>query len=71
MIKTWEDAMRADGDPWRLSEECYMQAEIDDCRAKIAELEANERAYTTIIGERSYQEVADDLKRLEAWEKNK
>ena len=34
------------------------------------DLEANERAYTAIIGERSYQEVADALKRLDAWEKN-
>ena len=38
--------------------------EIDYLRAKVAELESNERAYTTTIGDRSYQEVADDLKRL-------
>ena len=42
----------------------YMQAEIDELRGKVAELEANERAYTAFIGARSYQEVADDLKRL-------
>lgn len=40
-----------------------------DMQAKLSELEANERAYTRLVGKRSYQEVADALKRLEAWER--
>ena len=64
-IKTW--VARQKGDPW-ISTIGAMLEEIDELRVKVAELEHNERAYTAIIGERSYQEVADDLKRLDDWE---
>ena len=67
MIKTWEERIKDDAHDFHTPQ--AMQAEIYELRAKIAELEANERTYTKIIGERSYQEVADDLKRLDAWGK--
>lgn len=40
------------------------QAEIDAKDARIAELEANEKAYERILGPKSYQELADEIARL-------
>jgi hypothetical protein len=53
--------LRASGDP---TEEIWAY-EIDSLRTRIAELEANEKAYEEIIGKKTFQEVADRIREME------
>jgi hypothetical protein len=53
--------LRASGDP---TEEIWAY-EIESLRTRIAELEANEKAYEEIIGKKTFQEVADRIGELE------
>jgi hypothetical protein len=43
-----------------------LERAISALKARIAELEANEKAYEEIIGKKTYREVADRIRELEA-----
>jgi hypothetical protein len=45
-----------------------LEGTVRELRQRVAELEANERAYERIVGKKSYQEIADELAASQARE---
>ena len=67
-----EDRLWCQDDVWGACDECgtksakyIIASDYDAALARIAELEANERAYEEIVGPMTYREVADRMREME------